>query len=167
MSERCQQETCAGIRSLRRSRTSRVAHGVRSKHLIHVNRGVRKTNSYSDLDRHPENEPLSGVIAFRPEASLIYVNADTVLDSVLDRLREAGPAAVRLVACDLSAAPYIDLAGSLMLHELHTELTRHGIGLRIVGAHGSVRDLLRAEGFEEKVGGLRTKTLDSLLRTDS
>jgi hypothetical protein len=30
-----------------------------------------------------------------------------------------------------------------------------------------VRDLLRAEGFEEKVGGLRTKTLDSLLRTDS
>jgi SulP family sulfate permease len=108
------------------------------------------------------------VIAFRPEASLIYVNADAVLDSVLDRLREAGPAAVRLVACDLSAAPYIDLAGSRMLHELNTELTRHGIGLRIVGAHGSVRDLLRAEGFEEKVGGLdRTKTLDGLLRTDS
>ena len=41
---------------------------------------VPGTNSYSDLDRHPENEPLSGVIAFRPEASLIYVNADTVLD---------------------------------------------------------------------------------------
>jgi hypothetical protein len=55
-----------------------------------------------------------------------------------------------------------------MLHELHTELTRHGIALRIVGAHGSVRDLLRAEGLDEKVDGLdRTKTLDSLLRTDS
>jgi sulfate permease, SulP family len=99
---------------------------------------------------------------------LIYVNADTVLDSVLDRLREAGPATVRLVACDLSAAPYVDLAGSRMLHELHAELARHGIALCIVGAHGSSRDLLRAEGLEEKVGRLeRTKTLDSLLRTSS
>ena len=61
-------------------------------HVAYLGR-VPGTNSYSDLDRHPENEPLSGVIAFRPEASLIYVNADTVLDSVLDRLREAG-------ACD-------------------------------------------------------------------
>jgi hypothetical protein len=28
------------------------------------------TSSYSDLDRHPENQALPGVIAFRPEASL-------------------------------------------------------------------------------------------------
>jgi SulP family sulfate permease len=41
------------------------------------------------------------------------------------------------------------------------------ITLRIVGAHGSARDLLRADGVEEKVGGLdRTVTLDSLRRAD-
>ena len=28
------------------------------------------TSIYSDLARHPENEPLPGVLAFRPEASL-------------------------------------------------------------------------------------------------
>jgi len=139
---------------------------VSRPHVAFLGR-VPGTDSYSDLDRHPENEPLTGVIAFRPEASLIYVNADTVLDSVLNHLRQAGPAPVRLVACDLSASPYIDLAGSGMLHELHAELTRHGIVLRIVGARGSVRDLLRAEGLEEKVGGLdRTRTLDILLRTE-
>src|SRR3984957_17047095 len=33
------------------------------------------TNHYSDRARHPENEALTGVVAFRPEASLIYVNA--------------------------------------------------------------------------------------------
>ena len=44
------------------------------------------TNSYSDLARHPDNEALPGVIAFRPEASLIYVNADAILESVLDRV---------------------------------------------------------------------------------
>ena len=45
------------------------------------------TNSYSDLARHSENEPLPNVIAFRPEASLLYVNADSVLESVLSHLQ--------------------------------------------------------------------------------
>ena len=121
------------------------------------------TNSYSDLARHPENEALPGVIAFRPEASLIYVNADAVLETVLNRL-QAAPSDLRLVVCDLSASPYLDLAGSRMLHELHGELTARGIALRVVGAHGRVRDLLRADGMDQKVGDLdRAATLNSLL----
>ena len=140
---------------------------VSRPHVAFLGR-IPGTDSFSDLYRHPENERLSGVIAFRPEASLIYVNADAVLDAVLGRLREAGPASIRLVACDLSAAPYVDLAGARMLHELHAELVRHGIALRIVDARGSVRDLLRAVGLEEKVGGIaRITTLDSLIRSES
>ena len=126
---------------------------------------VPGTNSYSDVDRHPENEPLAGVIAFRPEASLIYVNAESVLESVLDRLRASAPSTIHLMVCDLSAAPYLDLAGSRMLHDLHRELVSRGIALRVVGAHGSVRDLLRADGIGEKVSRLdRVVTLDSLIR---
>jgi MFS superfamily sulfate permease-like transporter len=129
---------------------------------------VPGTNSYSDADRHPENEPLSGAIAFRPEASLIYINAESVLESVLDRLRAAGPGAIRLMICDLSASPYLDLAGSRMLHDLHSQLATQGISLRIIGARGSVRDLLRADSIEEKVAALdRTVTLDGLLRENA
>ena len=125
---------------------------------------VPGTNAYSDLGRHPENEPLAGVIAFRPEASLMYVNADSVLERVLNRLRAAGPSDIRLVICDLSASPYLDLGGSRMLHDLHSELASLGIALRIVGAHGTSRDLLRADGMDEKAGGLdRVKTLDEVL----
>ena len=51
-----------------------------------------------------------------------------------------------------------------MLHELHGELATRGAALRIVGAHGWVRDLLRADGIAEKVEGLdRITTLDHLL----
>ncbi len=122
------------------------------------------TNSYSDVARHPENEPLRNLIAFRPEASLLYVNADSILESVLERVRGAGLSDIRLVICDLSASPYIDLAGSRMLHQLHGELASRGIALRIAGAHGRVRDLLRADGIDEKVNGLdRLLTLDNLL----
>jgi sulfate permease, SulP family len=126
---------------------------------------VPGTNNYSDLARHPENEPLGGnAVAFRPEASLIYVNADSVLESVLEHIRTTDSSNVRRVICDLSASPFIDLAGSKMLHELYDELASHGITLRIVGARGRVRDLLRADGIGERVGGIhRTITLESVL----
>jgi len=122
------------------------------------------TDMYSDRARHPENEPLPGVIAFRPEASLMYVNADAVLEAVLAQLRADNSPAIHTVVCDLSASPFIDLAGSRMLHALHVELEARGIALRVVGAHGRVRDLLRADGLDGKLGGLeRVVTLASVL----
>ena len=123
---------------------------------------VPGTDSFSDTSRHPENMPLPGVIAFRPEVSLLYVNADAVVELVRSRLRAT--AGIRLVVCDLSASPYVDLAGARMLHDLQEELDTRGIPLRIVGARGRVRDLLRADGLSEKVGGVgRVVTLVSLL----
>jgi sulfate permease, SulP family len=125
---------------------------------------VPGTKVYSDMTRHPDNEELPGVIAFRPEASLIYINADAVLESVLSRLRASGSSNIRLVVCDLSASPYIDLAGSQKLNELHGELASRGIAFQIVGAHGWARDLLRADGISDKVGELdRTVTLNDVL----
>jgi len=134
-----------------------------SPHVAFLGR-IPGTNSYSDLARHPENEPLRHVIAFRPEASLLYVNADSVFESVSHRLETEAASDVRLVVCDLSASPHIDLAGARMLRQLHDDLARRAVQLRIVGARGRVRDLLRAEGVGEKVGGLdRVRTLDDLL----
>ena len=115
------------------------------------------TTSYSDLARHPENEQLPHVIIFRPEASLLYVNAGFVLGAIQERLKNSGQADIRMVVCDLSASPYIDLAGSRMLRLLHAELTASAIALRIVGARGRVRDLLRADGLGDTVSDRLTK----------
>ena len=115
------------------------------------------TTSYSDLARHPENEQPPHVIIFRPEASLLYVNAEFVLGAIQERLKNSGQADIRMVVCDLSASPYIDLAGSRMLRLLHAELTASAIALRIVGARGRVRDLLRADGLGDTVSDRLTK----------
>jgi high affinity sulfate transporter 1 len=121
------------------------------------------TNSYSDLARHPENEPLGSVIACRPEASLLYVNAGSVLETVMASVLK-NRSKTRAVVCDLSASPYLDLAGARILHTLHDELAAQGIALQIVGARGRVRDLLRADGLAEKVGGLeRAVSLDDAI----
>jgi MFS superfamily sulfate permease-like transporter len=136
---------------------------VSRPHVAFLGR-IPGTDLYSDIDRHPENEELNGVVVFRPEASLIYINADAVLEIVLDHLRRVDGSKIGLVVCDLSASPHIDLAGSRILHKLHGELDSRGIALRIVGAHGAVRDLLRADGMGEKVGGLgREVTLVNVL----
>ncbi|MDN4999334.1 SulP family inorganic anion transporter [Bradyrhizobium sp. WYCCWR 12677] len=120
------------------------------------------TGRYSDSARHDGVEPLVGVIAFRPEASLLYINAETILSSVLNALQKA--ADIRLVVCDLSASPYIDLAGASMLHALYDELASRRIALCIVGAHAQLRDLLRAEGLAEKTDSAQwLRTLDSVL----
>jgi len=120
------------------------------------------TGRYSDIARHEGVEPLAGVIAFRPEASLLYINAETILDAVLKALRKSSE--IRLVACDLSASPYIDLAGARMLHDLYEELASRHVAFCIVGAHAQLRDLLRAEGLAEKTdSGEWLQTLDGVL----
>jgi MFS superfamily sulfate permease-like transporter len=134
-----------------------------SPHVAFLGR-IPDTELYSDLDRHPENETMHHVIAFRPEGSLLYVSAETVQNAVLDRLR--GRSGIRAVVCDLSSCPVIDLAGSRMLHDLAAETESRGITLWIVGAHGSLRDLLRADGLADKVSGLdRFATTDKAIRS--
>jgi hypothetical protein len=50
------------------------------------------------------------------------------------------------------------------LHELHADLEKRGIALRIVGARSYVRDFLRADGIGDKVGGLdRAATIHDLV----
>jgi high affinity sulfate transporter 1 len=121
------------------------------------------TGRYSDNARHEGVEPLAGVIAFRPEGSLLYINAETIMETVLNVLRKSTDD-VRLVVCDLSASPYIDLAGARMLQDLYDELASRHVGLCIVGAHGQLRDLLRAEGLAEKTDSDQwLRSLDSVL----
>lgn len=109
------------------------------------------TRRFSDMARHPDNERIPGVLVFRVESSLLYFNVEHVRDAVGERLH-AAPEPVKLVLCDLSNAPHVDLAGAEMLNELQRELTAQGIDFRVVEARSSVRDFLRVEGLEEKIG---------------
>ena len=123
------------------------------------------TDSFSDLSNHPENEPLPNAIVFRPESNLIYVNADTVLEAVLERVEAEKASGLKLVVCDLSASPLMDLAGSGMLLKLHAELAAQDIRLRVVGARSRVRDLLRGEKLDEKIGAIeRGLSIGEVLR---
>lgn len=114
---------------------------------------IPNTRRFSDLARHPDNERIAGVLIFRVESSLLYFNTDHVQRTVLARLRTENTP-VRLVVCDLSSSPYVDLAGTRMLESLSDELAKRRITLRLAEPLAEARDILRAEGLDTKVGDI-------------
>jgi high affinity sulfate transporter 1 len=124
----------------------RAAH----PHVAFLGR-IPGTRGFSDMERNPDNEAVPGALVFRVEASLLYFNVDHVRAAVWEKIRAAA-APPKLVVCDLSISPSVDLAGVRMLAALHKELQAAGIRLRLVAAHATARDILRAEGLEESVG---------------
>ncbi|HTJ93702.1 MAG TPA: SulP family inorganic anion transporter [Pararobbsia sp.] len=109
------------------------------------------TRVFSDLERHAENEAIAHVVIVRVEASLLYFNVEHVRETIWRKIRAAS-VPVELVICDLSASPVTDLAGARMLESLHDALMADGTAMKVVSAHADVRDLLRAEGLEDRFG---------------
>jgi SulP family sulfate permease len=127
-----------------------VLQRVSHPHIAFLGR-IPGTRRFSDMSRHQSNEQIPGVLAFRVESGIVYFNVDHVLRIVLERAA-AEAESLRLVVCDLSTSPSIDLAGAKMFLDLQAELAKREIILRLVEARSSVRDLLRLEGAEERVG---------------
>src|SRR6266404_5600250 len=106
------------------------------------------TRRFSDMARHPDNEPVSGALLVRVESSLLYFNAEHVRDAVAARLRaEATPP--KIVILDLSASPHMDIQACGVVMNMADDIKAAGACLQIVEARSSVRDRLRAEGIEE------------------
>jgi MFS superfamily sulfate permease-like transporter len=115
------------------------------------------TRRFSDRQRHPDNELIPGVLIFRPESGLVYFNVDNVCDAILSRVR-VEPTPPKLVVFDLSAAPRVDLQSAHALGGMADELTAKGIRFQAVEPRASVRDRLRDEGVDEKLGGVNRFT---------
>ncbi len=111
------------------------------------------TSRFSDRERHPDNELIPGVLIFRPESGLVYFNIDHVCTAILGRV-SAAPTLPRLVILDFSAAPRVDLQSAQALGDLANELTAKGLQFQAVEARSSVRDRLRSEGVDAKLGGI-------------
>ena len=103
------------------------------------------------MERHPDNILISGIMIARIESSILYFNAENILEKINRRLGSA-TAEIKLLILDLSAASYVDVAGSKMLLNLAIALRQEGKKMRIVHALSNVREILRKQGLEEIVG---------------
>ena len=111
------------------------------------------TRRFSDCERHHDNQLIPDVMIFRPESALIYFNVDNVCDAILSRVH-AEPTPPKLVVLDLSAAPLVDMQSAYMLAGMAEELIAARIQFLTVEARSSVRDRLRHERVDSKLGGV-------------
>ena len=129
-----------------------LIHASSRPHVAVLGR-IPGTRRFSDCERHQDNQLIPGVMIFRPESGLVYFNVDNVVDVILSRVR-AEPTPPKLVVLDLSAAPLVDMQSAYTLAGMADELIAKHIRFQAVEPRSSVRDRLRHEGVDSKLGGV-------------
>jgi MFS superfamily sulfate permease-like transporter len=109
-------------------------------HIAVLGKVPGTTGQYGDLERHPENQQLPGIVILRVESSLFFANADAVRRSVRAHAARAG---TRVVVLDAETVPAIDVTAVHMLAELAETLERGGVRLLVTREIGQVRDVVR------------------------
>ena len=106
---------------------------------------------YRDLDEHPENQAVPGLVILRIDAELFFANAQRFRDRVRQLVEEAEPPA-RAVLVDAEAVYRLDLTAADMLKELAGELEEESVELLFARVKHPVREMMRRSGVEETVG---------------
>ncbi len=112
---------------------------------------IADTKHYSDIERHPDNITISGILIVRIESSIFYFNAGYIYSNIIQKT-DAYEGDLKLLIMDMSASPSVDVSGSKMLVELLSQLQKKGVKLRVVEALSNVRDILRKQGMEGNIG---------------
>ncbi len=128
-----------------------VVYKTSKPHIASLGRVPEVPGAYSDLNRHPENVPVPGVLIVRVDAQLYYANALTVRDRVKEMI--AGmETPLRAVILDASAQEEIDVTSTDILKGLVKELHGKGIDVYIADVHAPVLEQGRKTGLLESIG---------------
>jgi MFS superfamily sulfate permease-like transporter len=120
-------------------------------HISRLGRVPGAPGAYSDLARHPENDPVPGVLIFRLDAPMYYANAITARDGVKAMIREAAVPPTAVVF-DAAAQDDLDLTSTQVLQGLVDELLREGIQVYFADVHAPVLAQAREHGMSAAIG---------------
>ena len=114
-------------------------------HLASVGRIPGAPGAYSDLDRHPENTPVPGMLILRLHAALYYANALTVRDQIRALVEAADPQP-RALVLDLGAQDTLDLTSAKTLIAMGRELHDRGVEVYLTDVHAPALAFARSVG---------------------
>ncbi len=127
-------------------------------HVSRLGKVPDDPGAYSDMARHPENNPVPGVSIIRLDAPIYYANALTVRGKVMEMINKSEPP-VTAVLFDAAVQDALDITSSDMLKSLITRLHNQGI----VTYFAEVQDPVLA--FSAKTGLLEIIGEDHLFST--
>jgi len=121
------------------------------------------TKRYTDIQRHPDNESIKGVLIVRIESSIFYFNTEFIKEQIWEKINSESDE-LKAVILDLNSSPRIDIAGARFLKQLVLDLKAKNISLKIAEARSEVRDTLRSENLEALLGHIsRATSVDDLV----
>jgi sulfate permease, SulP family len=100
------------------------------------------TGAWRDLDRHPDDETIPGLMVVRPVATIYFANGPRVRRRLLDLVDAAAPRP-QVVLVDLGAVPDIDVTALEVLSSFDADLRARGIGLWLANLNARPLDMLR------------------------
>jgi len=93
---------------------------------------IESQGDFYEIDHYPEAKEVPGLLFYRFEASLIFINASYFKQRVTGMI-ETSKVPVRWVVVDGRSMNNIDLTGALMLYELGKTLSERGIVMALTG----------------------------------
>ncbi len=120
-------------------------------HVAVLGRFPGERAAFVAVDRHPESEPVPGVLVLRLEAPFIYANAAPVRDRVKRLVGEASPTP-RAIALEMGANDDLDITAAEVLEELVRSLHAAGLDFALADVRDPVIERARLTGLLAVIG---------------
>jgi MFS superfamily sulfate permease-like transporter len=108
-------------------------------------------DGFYKLHRHPDAQPVPGMVIPLVQGDLLFFNADHV-QARLCAIADAMPQGTRWLVLDASAITQVDSTAAAMLDEFGADLAGRGVRFGLAELHAEVRELLGRSGLLAAVG---------------
>jgi sulfate permease, SulP family len=108
------------------------------------------TETYRDLDDHPADEQVSGIVVLRLDGGLFFVTSDALEDRIRTLL--AADPALTGVVLDCEGVDFVDSQGSAKVRELTEFLDAADVTLRLARVKSNVLATLDRDGVLARLG---------------
>jgi high affinity sulfate transporter 1 len=112
---------------------------------------VKGTHVFREIDEHPDDERIPGVVALRLEGALFFVTADSLEDRI-EELVGAAESPASVVVLDFQSVYIIDSQGAGKLGEIADNLRAKGLSFQFARVKPAVREVLERDGLVEQIG---------------
>src|SRR4051794_34096761 len=114
----------------------------------------RGTRLFRELDDHPGDETLPGIVVLRLDGGLFFATSQALEDRVRE-LAEDGGAPPDAIVLSLEGVNFIDSQGAQQLAAINELVAAGGTTLRLADVKPPVLAVLREDGFVDRLGAER------------
>jgi high affinity sulfate transporter 1 len=109
------------------------------------------TAVYRELDEHPGDETVPGIVVLRLDSGLFFATSEA-LDARIREVIAAAKPRVHAIVLNLEGVDFVDSQGAAKLTELNNVAHAEGVTLRLARVKPQVLDVLELDGVTETIG---------------